>query len=193
MLGAFICACKIDNTKSVRVAAKHVFAEFSFCFLFCLLSHCVPYTINVFLFLPQCWTPICQQLHTKLCENKGLFASVNWTLGNFYESWVKLRCLWRRQQNCRIWWSQDLPPYVCSESRYFLSAEIICELSTVFSHCSFVWVLCSSLFFFFFFPPLADLTVWKLPKLQKFCFSWLNIDSHWLQCNSDHIWIFPSL
>lgn len=50
VLETFIYACKTDNTKSGWQLVL-IFAEFSFCFMFCLLLHSVPYIVNDFGFV----------------------------------------------------------------------------------------------------------------------------------------------
>lgn len=70
-LGTFICAGKINNTRSVKVAASHGFAELRFSFMFCLLLHGVPPTVNVF-HITVLDPDLSSVLLTALCENKGL-------------------------------------------------------------------------------------------------------------------------
>lgn len=72
-LGTLICACKSDNTRSVRVAANHFFAELGFLFhVLPSLTWC-PIQSRCFSFHITVLDPgLLSVLHTKLCENKGL-------------------------------------------------------------------------------------------------------------------------
>lgn len=92
-LGTFICACKINDTRSVKAAASHGFAEFRLSFLFCLLLHSVPYTVNAF-HITLLDPDLSSVLLTTLCENMGVppLCSGHF-LCSFYESWVELKCL----------------------------------------------------------------------------------------------------
>lgn len=62
---------KINNTRSVKVAASHGFAEFRFSFMFCLLLHSVPSTVNAF-HITVLDPDLSSVLLTTLWENKGL-------------------------------------------------------------------------------------------------------------------------
>lgn len=52
-------------------AASHGFAEFRLFFMFCLLLHSVPYTVNA-LHITVLDPDLSSVLLTTLCENKGL-------------------------------------------------------------------------------------------------------------------------
>lgn len=53
------------------MAASHGFGEFRFSFMFCLLLHGVPYTVNAF-HVTVLDPNLSSVLLTKLCEKKGL-------------------------------------------------------------------------------------------------------------------------